>query len=114
MFLTEASVFIDRNQMFQNALFSWTNQTGTMRRKQKKPVKIFLNCTFRHKAQRGQEPAGNFPNLFRKSALQMFRYPGLDVRLNRVMSYLQSADSSCESESEALDTSGHGPQADIG
>ncbi len=46
------------------ASFSRTNQTANKQRRQKKPVKIFLNFTYLHKTQPGQKTAGNVPNFF--------------------------------------------------
>ena len=66
----------DRNQMFQpifargpwpktfKASFLRTNQTANKRGRQKKCVKIFLNFTYLHKTQPGQNTAGNFPDFF--------------------------------------------------
>ena len=62
------------------ASFSRTNQMATKRRRQKKRVKIFLNFTHLHKTKQGRKTAGNFKNVLKISAHQMFGHPGLDAR----------------------------------
>ena len=62
--------------------FSRTNQTANKQRRQKKPVKTFLNFTFLHKTQQGQKIAGNFPNFLKISIRLMSGYPGLNAGLN--------------------------------
>ena len=44
------------------------------RRRQKKPVKIFLDFTYLHKTQLGQNDADNFANFLKDSFLEMCRY----------------------------------------
>ena len=61
--------------------FSRTNQTANKQRRQKKPVKIFLNFTCLQRTHPGQKAAKSFQSFLKKSR-QMFGYPGLDAVLN--------------------------------